>query len=133
MKRRHWLMAVGWLMALPAWAGAPGSWVGDARAVRVFTPGRLVDSRAIEPPAAVRGEIASVAWRFEVPPGVVGLRAWLCHPQRCLALSAARGRSKGLAGLAADAPLRFRFGLVRGHQPTRPLRITGLQAIVDYR
>lgn len=133
MRIKRWLVVVGLLVIPPAWAGVSGSWVGDTRAVRLFTPGRLVDSRAIEPPGAVHGEIASVAWRFEVPAGVVGLRAWLCHPQRCIALSTARGRSERFAGLAADASLHFRFRLPRNLQPTQPLRITGLQAIVDYR
>lgn len=114
---------------------ASGSWVGEVAGVRLFTPGRAVDSRPIEPPGMVAAEakIHSLSWRFQGPAGQPQPEAWLCHPQRCMKLDAARGRSQALMGLTASGPLYFRFHLPREARPGRPLRVEGLQVIVNYR
>ena len=45
-------------------------------------------------------------------------------------MSGQRGMTGALAGLAADAPLRFRFAPKAGQTP---LTVEGLQVIVNYR
>lgn len=113
---------------------APGSWVGETAGVRLFTPGRVVQSSPIEPVGAIPPEarIHSLSWRFESPAGQPQPEVWLCHPQRCLSLATRRGRSQSLAGLLADEPLHFRFLLPDEARPTTPFRVTALQVIVDY-
>lgn len=125
--------ALGVLMAASAIEAAPGSWVGEAPAVRLFTPERWVESRHLAPPAMAAGAtIRRLRWRFTLPPGQPRPAAWLCHPQRCMPLPAAQGHSEALAGLSADRPLTFRFRLPASPRPSQPLRIEGLQAIVDF-
>ncbi|HET8791975.1 MAG TPA: flagellar protein FlhE [Modicisalibacter sp.] len=115
-------------------SAAPGSWVSDAEGVRLFTPGRVVESTTLTPvPELANGaHIRTLRWRFTLPSGQPRLEAWLCHPRRCIALSSPSGRSRGLAGLTADVPLTFRFRLPTSARPAKPLRIEGLQVIVDY-
>ncbi|MCP1314713.1 MULTISPECIES: flagellar protein FlhE [unclassified Halomonas] len=115
--------------ALPA-LGGTGSWSREATGVMVAMSDRATRSQTLAPPAAplAGGRIERVQWRFEAPPGAP-LRAWLCHPERCVALSGQRGSLTGLTGLAADAPLEFRFALAPGQRPTR---VQGLQVIVNY-
>lgn len=113
---------------------APGSWVSEAQGARLFTPGRMIESAPLTPPAElVEGAlIRSLRWRFTVPSGQPRPDAWLCHPRRCIALASPRGKSRALAGLAADEPLVFRFRLPASSQPAAPFRIESLQVIVDY-
>jgi len=119
------------LMAGPA-SGA-GSWVGRAPGVTLGTPGRVATAEPITPPPGLRpGRITTVSWRFRVPAGLPGLDAWLCHPRRCLALPAARGRSEALRGLPAREPLTLRFRLPPGTR-RGAVPFTGLQVIVNYR
>ncbi|SDK94187.1 flagellar protein FlhE [Modicisalibacter muralis] len=127
------------LMALLATASpqafaAPGSWVGDADSVRLFTPGRAVESTLLTPPPELAdgAHIRTLRWRFTAPSGPLRPEAWLCHPRRCIMLSTPSGQSQALAGLSADAPLTFRFRLPASARSTQPLRIEGLQVIVDY-
>ncbi|MDW5375665.1 flagellar protein FlhE [Halomonas sp. HP20-15] len=115
-------------------AGAAGSWVGEAPSVRLFTPGREVASQPIQAPAApADGEITSISWRFTSPPGTARLEARLCHPQRCLRLITPRGQSEALAGLTASGPFVVRFRLPESARSSAPLRVEGLQLIVNYR
>lgn len=114
---------------------ASGSWVGEVTGVRLFTPGRAVDSGPIQPPGAVAAEakIHSLSWRFQGPVGQPQPEAWLCHPQHCMKLAVARGRTQEMMGLTANEPLYFRFQLPREAHPGGPLRVEGLQVIVNYR
>ncbi|APX93010.1 hypothetical protein BWR19_08765 [Halomonas sp. 1513] len=109
-------------------APVSGSWVAQAEGVRVAVPGRDTQSQALVGAVPPGAQVAGVAWQYSVPPGAQ-LDAWLCHPQRCVRLNAPRGRSESLAGLSADAQLRFRFRLAQG----RPVQVSGLQVIVDHR
>ncbi|WP_189465702.1 flagellar protein FlhE [Litchfieldella qijiaojingensis] len=124
------VLALLMLTTWPAWA-ASGSWVASAPSLRVAVPEREVGSQAMSATSSLpaQSRITSVRWRFDAPPGHP-LRAWLCHPVRCIPLSSASGHSLALADLPASMPLNFRFRLPRG---TRPLEVKGLQVIVDYR
>jgi len=125
------LLIAGLGLAGPA-SGA-GSWVGRAPGVTLVTPGRVAIAEPITPPPGLRpGRITSVSWRFRAPAGLPELEAWLCHPRRCLALPAARGRSDALRGLSAREPLTLRFRLPSGTR-RGAARLTGLQVIVNYR
>ncbi|KXS39172.1 MAG: flagellar protein [Halomonadaceae bacterium T82-2] len=125
------LLLVG--LGLAGSALGAGSWVGRAPAVNLGTPGRVTAAEPITPPAGLRpGLITSVSWRFRAPPGLPDLEAWLCHPRRCLPLTAARGRSDGLRGLPAREPLTLHFRLPRNAH-AGAVRLTGLQVIVNYR
>lgn len=121
------------LVSIQAFA-APGSWVSDAEGIRLFTPGRVVESTTLTlPPELADGaHIRTLRWRFTLPSGQPRPEAWLCHPRRCIALSSPSGRSQELAGLTADVPLTFRFRLPSSARPAKPLRIEDLQVIVDY-
>lgn len=132
---KRWL-ALAVLAALPclsragAEAAAPGSWQGRAPAFHVARSDARSCSQSMVPPALAGGRrLGSLAWRFEVPAGAV-LQAWLCHPQRCIALPGGRGRSRDLAGLDAGAPLQLCFRLGEG---ATPRRVGGLQLLVEYR
>ncbi|PXX96420.1 flagellar protein FlhE [Halomonas sp. LBP4] len=110
---------------------AAGSWVATAPGVRVALVEREVASATLPPPAAVSGgTIDSVGWRFRLPPGA-SVQARLCHAEGCMALGAAQGRSRALAGLPADAPLHFRFALAPVQR--QAVAVQGLQVIVNYR
>ncbi len=122
-------MIAGLLVLLAQGVQAAGSWVAEAPALRAAVVGRETASEALSPPAGTEGRIREVRWRFETPSG----QAWhgrLCHPAGCVALPARRGRSEALAGLPAEAPLRFRFSPITGQAP---LVVEGLQVIVNYR
>ncbi|MFG6665527.1 flagellar protein FlhE [Halomonas sp. HNIBRBA4712] len=117
-------------LPLAALAGS-GSWSTQASGLMVAMSDRASESQALSPPALAevqRGRIERVNWRFEAPPGAA-IRAWLCHPERCVALDGQRGSVTGLAGLSAGAPLAFRFALAP-HQ--RPVQVKGLHVIVNY-
>ncbi|SDS02358.1 flagellar protein FlhE [Pseudomonas oryzae] len=110
--------------------GAPGSWQGRAPALLVARSDQRVCSEPLPPPPLASGQrLASLAWQFSVPAGAP-LRAWLCHPQQCLALPASRGRSRALGGLDAGQPLQLCFLLDAGG---RPQRVADLQVLVEYR
>jgi len=127
------LLALLPVLALaPSLAAAAGSWVANAPSVRVVMAERESLSSPLRPPpgSVHEGEIHSIVWRFVQPPGSA-LNARLCHAHRCMPLSAARGQSQALAGLPADAALRFHFSLLPGQR--RAVRVEGLQVIVNYR
>jgi flagellar protein FlhE len=123
------------LAALQVWApalAAAGSWVASAPSLQVVLAERESYSRPLRPPGdgVHAGVIHSIVWRFEQPPGSA-LNARLCQAQHCMALPSARGQSRALAGLPADAALRFQFSLRPGQR--RAVRVQGLQVIVNYR
>lgn len=130
---RHSACAVGMVLSFSALA-TPGSWVGEVGGVRLFTPGRTVESALIRPPTSLPSDarIRTLRWRFERPVGQPRPEAWLCHARRCIELVTARGRSQALAGLAAGEPLHFRFRLPARAHAANPFRIEALQVIVDY-
>lgn len=117
---------------VPALAAAAGSWVANAPSLRVILAERESLSRPLLPPGdgVHAGVIHSIVWRFEQPPGSA-LNARLCQAQRCMPLPSARGQSQALAGLPADAALRFHFSLMPGQR--QAVRVQGLQVIVNYR
>ncbi|MBB3140412.1 flagellar protein FlhE [Halomonas organivorans] len=123
----RWAIA-GLLVAASGMAQAAGSWVAEVPSVRAAVIGRETASEALVAPSGTQGRIREVRWRFRVPPGK-GWRGRLCHPAGCVALHTARGRSEALAGLSADAPLRFRFSPMAGQAP---LVVEGLQVIVNF-
>ncbi|MCF7977283.1 MAG: flagellar protein FlhE [Chromatiaceae bacterium] len=111
-------------------AFAAGSWVATAPALRVSMAERESLSAPLLPPASVRaGEIHSVIWRFEAPPGAT-LKGRLCQADDCVAVATMRGRSRALAGLPATRPLRFHFSLDQPQQQAVVVR--GIQLIVNY-
>lgn len=124
-------------LLLAASLGAPaviaaGSWVASAPAVTVAMAGRSVASAELVPPnpeQASGQRIGRVSWQYRGPPGAV-VDAWLCHGAQCLALPGPRGQTEALAGLAARAPLHFRFAL--GNRRQRPVTLQGLQVIVNH-
>lgn len=110
---------------------APGSWSSQAPGVMVAMSDRTSNSQAISPPAGIplnNATLSRIQWRFESPPSTP-VNAWLCHPERCVALSGMRGSTTALEGMLANAPLHFRFALSPGQ---RPVRVQGLQVIVNY-
>lgn len=110
---------------------ATGSWSSPVPSVLIATSDRASTSREVPPPAAAQVETAvleRIQWRFEAPPSA-SLDAWLCHPERCVPLNSMRGSTMALAGQRANAPLHFRFALLPGQ---RPVRVQGLQVIVNY-
>ncbi|MBK5929729.1 hypothetical protein CCR82_04060 [Halochromatium salexigens] len=119
------------LAAAPLLAAAAGSWVAQAPSLRVIMAERESLSQPLLPPpgSTHEGEIHSVGWRFEQPPGSA-LSARLCQANRCMTLPSARGQSQALAGLPADEALRFHFALMPGQR--RAVRVQGLQVIVNY-
>lgn len=110
---------------------APGSWSSQIPGLMVAMSDRTSASQTATPPAAGNhqlGQLGRIQWQFQYPPGA-HLNAWLCHPEQCVALDGMRGSSTALEGRAADAPLHFRFALRPGQ---RPVRVQGLQLIVNY-
>lgn len=116
------------LIAEPA--AAAGSWVATAPPLRVIMAERESRSAPLRPPASVsNGEIVSLVWRFEAPPGA-DLRGRLCQAETCVEITRMRGHSRGLAGLPATQPLWFHFSLAPGQRQAVVVR--GLQLIVNY-
>lgn len=110
---------------------APGSWSSQVPGLMVAMSDRASSSKTVSPPAAGNlqsGQLGRIQWQFQHPPGAL-LNAWLCHPEQCVALTGMRGSTTALEGRAADAPLHFRFALRPGQ---RPVRVQGLQLIVNY-
>lgn len=110
---------------------AIGSWVANVPGVMVTMSERFSETQRVTPPpdAPVQGRrMGRVQWRWEHPPGQP-VNAWLCHPAGCLAVPMQRGSTQAFEGVSASAPLYFRFTLPRGQ---RPVRIQGMQVIVNY-
>lgn len=110
---------------------ATGSWSAQVPGLMVAMSDRASASQRVSPPAAVdllSGQLGRIQWQFQHPPGAL-LNAWLCHPEQCVALTGMRGSTTALAGHTANAPLFFRFALRPGQ---RPVRVQGLQMIVNY-
>ena len=126
------------LVAGALWAGltgsaqaAPGSWSSQIPGLMVAMSDRASSSQTASPPAVGNlqtGQLGRIYWQFQHPPGAL-LNAWLCHPEQCVALTSMRGSTTALEGRTADAPLHFRFALRPGQ---RPVRVQGLQLIVNY-
>ncbi|MGY4878855.1 flagellar protein FlhE [Vreelandella aquamarina] len=131
MKRRGivCLLALLWFPASAM--AATGSWVASVPGMMVAMSDRFSETQRVTPPpdAPVQGRsIGRVQWRWEHPPGQP-VNAWLCHPAGCLAVPAQRGSTQAFEGASASAPLHFRFTLPQGQ---RPVRIQGMQVIVNY-
>ncbi|OJA07440.1 flagellar FlhE [Halomonas sp. QHL1] len=110
---------------------APGSWSSQIPGLMVAMSDRASTSKMATPPTVGNiqsGQLGRVQWQFEYPHGAL-LNAWLCHPEQCVALTGMRGSTAALAGRAAEEPLHFRFALRPGQ---RPVRVQGLQLIVNY-
>lgn len=110
---------------------ATGSWSTQIPGLMVAMSDRASASQAASPPVAANlqlGQLGRIQWQFQHPPGAL-LNAWLCHPEQCVALTGMRGSTTALAGRTAEAPLHFRFALRPGQ---RPVRVQGLQMIVNY-
>lgn len=131
------IVALSMLIMLNAMAlashvqAAPGSWSSHVPSVMVAMSDRVSSSGPIVAPNAAQvgnAVIDRIQWRYEAPPAAL-VNAWLCHPEQCVPLNSMRGTTLALAGKHADAPLYFRFALMPGQ---RPVRIQGLQAIVNY-
>lgn len=126
---------LGWAVLLIAQLGnayaATGSWSTQVPGLMVAMSDRASASQEVAPPAAANvqaAQIERIQWQFQHSPGAL-LNAWLCHPEQCVALTGMRGSTSALAGRTADAPLHFRFALRPGQ---RPVRVQGLQMIVNY-
>ncbi|XKH60329.1 flagellar protein FlhE [Halomonas sediminis] len=123
---------VGLLLLLsPTALAAPGSWVASVPGLMVAMSDRAVSTQSVAPPpTATVGEaqITHIQWQYRHPPGTL-LRAWLCHPEQCVPLRGMRGATQAFAGMQAQAPIHFRFALTPGQ---RPVKVQGLQVIVDY-
>lgn len=110
---------------------APGSWSSQLPGLMVAMSDRPSASQYATPPSVVSaqtGQLGRIQWQFQHPAGAQ-LNVWLCHPEQCVALTSMRGSTTALEGRAADAPLHFRFALRPGQ---RPVRVQGLQMIVNY-
>jgi flagellar protein FlhE len=112
-------------------AVAAGSWAADVPPLRVVP----ADHASVSGPIGPVGEppedalIGQIKWRYRhAPDADPAIR--LCHPRRCIALPAMRGRTDGLRGLGADIPLRL-YGQVP--PAAAAVRIEAIQVIVDYR
>ncbi|WP_346797089.1 flagellar protein FlhE [Halomonas sp. Bachu 37] len=133
MKQRQWVLVVSvWMLGwAPAVLAAPGSWTATAPGFMVAMSERTADSASMTPPAGMtepESRISGIQWRYRQPVGSQ-VKAWLCHPSRCVALTGMRGMTQALQGATAEAPLQFRFALPPGQ---RPVRVQGLQVIVNY-
>ncbi|MDR5875254.1 flagellar protein FlhE [Halomonas sp. CUBES01] len=110
---------------------APGSWVAQVPGLLVTMSDRASRSDEVRPPAGMVAQsavIGRIQWQYQHAPGAA-LRAWLCHPERCVALSGMRGETRALSGLKATTPLHFQFVLRPGQ---RPVSVKGLQMIINY-
>lgn len=120
------------LMVLATGAqAASGSWSTQIPGLVVAMSDRASASQTAAPPAAANLQserLGRIQWQFQYPPSAL-VNTWLCHPEQCVALTGMRGSTTALAGRTADAPLHFRFAL---HPGQRPVRVQGLQIIVNY-
>ena len=110
---------------------ASGSWSAQLPGLMVAMSDRASASQESFPPPSANlrsGQLGRIQWQFQYPPNAL-LNAWLCHPEQCVALTGMRGSTTALAGQRAEAPLHFRFALRPGQ---RPVRVQGLQMIVNY-
>lgn len=110
---------------------ATGSWSSQLPGLMVAMSDRASASQTATAPKGANvqaGQLERIHWQFQHPPGAQ-LNAWLCHPEQCVALTGMRGSTTALAGRTANAPLHFRFSLSPGQ---RPVRVQGLQMIVNY-
>lgn len=110
---------------------ATGSWSSEVPSVLVAMSDQAVSSQPIQPPAGAPVENAAIErihWRFQMPVNAP-VNAWLCHPEQCVPLTAMRGSTTALAGKSVNGPLYLRFALTPGQ---RPVRVQGLQVIVNY-
>lgn len=129
-----WPFKLLWAVTLSALISsaqaAPGSWSSQIPGLMVAISDRSSASQHATPPRvanAQAGQLGRIQWQFQHPAGAQ-LNAWLCHPEQCVALTGMRGSTMALEGRAA-APLHFRFALLPGQ---RPVRVQGLQLIVNY-
>lgn len=114
----------------PGAEAAPGSWQARTPSLLLAVPGWESVSAALQPPALALGRhLAEVRWRFSLPAGAA-VKAWLCHPERCIELVRNWGGSSALAGLDAGQPLQFRFRLAPRAEPV-PVR--DVELLVEYR
>ena len=130
--RRYVRVALGLLVAVVFGdLQAAGSWVANAPETRVSLTGRETASDALRPVGMQASDkaIHSLTWRYRLVPGS-NLSVRLCHPAGCVPLSAMRGTTHALEGLAADEALEFRFFLPEGQ---RPETVGDLQVIVNHR
>ncbi len=111
---------------------ASGSWSSQLPGLMVAMSDRASVSQGAVPPTAANNvqsaQLGRIHWQFQHAPGAL-LNAWLCHPEQCVALNGMRGATTALEGRAAGEPLHFRFALSPGQ---RPVRVQGLQLIVNY-
>ncbi|MCT8469837.1 flagellar protein FlhE [Chromohalobacter canadensis] len=133
------LAALGATLSMAPFAHAveAGSWaVTLPRGPLLTTPGRDERTAPLRPPASHTvddGRITRVSWRYATKePSDV--RAWLCHPRRCVEMATRRGGTQALEGLSAEGPfvLRFRRATSR-NAPRASVHIEDLQLIVNYR
>jgi flagellar protein FlhE len=125
-----WTVILSVIVVSSAYA-APGSWSTQIPGLMVAMSDRSVASQTVMPPSVAniqKGQLGRIQWQFQHPSDAQ-LNAWLCHPEQCVALSGMRGSTTALAGQTAEAPLHFRFALRPGQ---RPVRVQGLQLIVNY-
>nr|WP_281506025.1 flagellar protein FlhE [Chromohalobacter nigrandesensis] len=133
------LAALGATLSMTPFAHAveAGSWaVTLPRGPLLTTPGRDERTAPLEPPrshAVGDGRITRVSWRYTTKgPGEV--RAWLCHPHRCVEMATRRGGTQALEDLSAEGPFVLRFRRADSRSaPRGDVRIEDLQLIVNYR
>ncbi|ABE59363.1 hypothetical protein Csal_2012 [Chromohalobacter israelensis DSM 3043] len=129
------MLALPGMNAAPALAAEAGSWaVTLPRGPLLTTPGRSESTAELRSPAprnVAGGRITRVSWRYEVSDDRHAVRAWLCHPRRCVALASGRGGTRRFEGLPADMPFVLRFR--RDETASSSIRIGRVQLIVNYR
>lgn len=133
------LVAIGATLSMTPFAQAveAGSWaVTLPRGPLLTTPGRDERTAPLRPPESHSvgdGRITRVSWRYTTKePSDV--RAWLCHPRRCVEMATRRGGTQVLQGLSAAGPFVLRFRrATSGKASHSVVRIEDLQLIVNYR
>ncbi|WP_280562123.1 MULTISPECIES: flagellar protein FlhE [unclassified Chromohalobacter] len=133
------LVAIGAALSMTPFAQAveAGSWaVTLPRGPLLTTPGRDERTSPLRPPESHTvgdGRITRVSWRYttQEPSDV---RAWLCHPRRCVEMATRRGGTQALEGLSARGPFVLCFRrATSGKASHTGVRIEDLQLIVNYR
>lgn len=131
--------ALGATLSMAPFAKAveAGSWaVTLPRGPLLTTPGRDERTAPLRPPEAHTvgdGHITRVSWRY-VTKRPSDVRAWLCHPRRCVEMATRRGGTRELQGLSAQGPFVLRFRRAASRDTARAgVRIEDLQLIVNYR